>query len=67
MPWIFLGGSATQFRLKDEEEWNDDGGDSAAPALALDLDSLSQSLDCIPLHERLGIKDNVFTVSESWR
>ncbi|XP_060600620.1 uncharacterized protein LOC132754050, partial [Ruditapes philippinarum] len=54
------GGSASQFRLKDEEEWNVEGSDTS-PALALDLDSLSQSLDCIPLHERLGIKENVFT------
>ncbi|XP_045163175.2 cell death regulator Aven-like [Mercenaria mercenaria] len=56
------GGAATQFRLKDEEEWNTESlGSTATAVLAVDFENLAHSLDCIPLHERLGIDDHVFT------
>jgi len=52
-----------QFRFKDEEEWIDNAGETTTAPLNLDLNSLVASLDCIPLHERLGLDKNIFTVS----
>lgn len=55
------GGSAAQFRFKDEEEWGEEKGETTTPLLALDFENLAESLSCIPLHERLGIADHLFT------
>lgn len=61
--FILVGGSAAQFRFKDEEEWAEESQSAVAPVLALNLESLSESLSCIPLHERLEINESLFTVS----
>lgn len=54
------GGSASQFRFKDEMEWTDGQGSTTA-TLAIDFEELSETLSCIPLDEKLGICESVFS------
>ena len=62
---MFLGGAQAQFRFKDEQDW-----ESAVPCLAdpsnilsLDCDRLAVAIQCIPVHERLGLDEDLFSVS----
>ncbi|KAK3090142.1 hypothetical protein FSP39_009478 [Pinctada imbricata] len=59
------GAASAQFRFKDEESWEDDETDqSEATCLNVDLASLATNLSCIPLHERLGLDQSLFTEEE---
>ncbi|XP_052769407.1 cell death regulator Aven-like [Mya arenaria] len=55
------GGSAAQFRFKDEKDWDHDQGSANVGTLNLDLHGLIKSLDCIPMHQRLGIDEGLFS------
>ncbi|WAR20648.1 hypothetical protein MAR_002486 [Mya arenaria] len=54
-------GSAAQFRFKDEKDWDHDQGSANVGTLNLDLHGLIKSLDCIPMHQRLGIDEGLFS------
>ncbi|KAL4237924.1 hypothetical protein ACF0H5_002634 [Mactra antiquata] len=51
------GGSAAQFRFKDEEDWSETDEDNVTSSLCLDLDNLAESISCIQLHQRLGVDE----------
>ncbi|GAB1597289.1 cell death regulator Aven-like [Argonauta hians] len=52
--------SLSQFRFKDEKEWDDEKSFNST-FVALNCEKLSESLQCIPLHQRLAIPDSLFT------
>ena len=64
--FIGTGGSSAQFRFRDEEDWEDtfDYSSSTTNVLAINLEDLQQSLSCLPLHQRLEIAEDLFSVSK---
>ena len=62
---VFIGGASAQFRFQDEEGWDSaaDSSEAMASVLSVNLEDLHQSLACIPLHKRLGIEEDLFSVS----
>ncbi|KAL4238000.1 hypothetical protein ACF0H5_002711 [Mactra antiquata] len=54
-----LGGSAAQFRFKDEDDWSETDEDNVTSSLCLDLDNLAESISCIQLHQRLDIDEAI--------
>ncbi|XP_050406748.1 cell death regulator Aven isoform X2 [Patella vulgata] len=57
-------GAGSQFRLKDEKEWESELSATPNQYLTLDLEDLSDSLNCIPLYKRLGVDKSLFTESQ---
>ncbi|KAH3846340.1 cell death regulator Aven-like isoform X2 [Dreissena polymorpha] len=55
------GGSAALFRFKGEEDWASVEGEATDNLMALDLQDLAQALDCVPLQERLGLNQDLFS------
>ncbi|XP_060081580.1 uncharacterized protein LOC132560894 [Ylistrum balloti] len=56
------GVTSSQFRFKEEEAW--DEGESVSTdtkLLAVDLSDLAASLQCIPLYNRLGLEQDLFS------
>ncbi len=68
--WIlhlcFAADALSQFRFQSERDWELDGqgSDTAAESglLALNLADLANSLNCVPLHTRLGLEEEHFGV-----
>ncbi|XP_029658563.1 uncharacterized protein LOC115232683 [Octopus sinensis] len=52
--------SLSQFRFKDEKEWEDEKSINSS-FVALNCEKLAESLQCIPLHERLALPVSLFS------
>ncbi len=56
----------SQFRFKDEQDWELDGeaegSEEIADLLAVDLADLATAIHCIPLHTRLGLDTDMIQV-----
>lgn len=51
----------SQFRFKDEKEWEEDKTLLSSSFVALDCEALANSLQCLPLNERLGLDATLFS------
>ncbi|OWF38247.1 uncharacterized protein LOC110466500 [Mizuhopecten yessoensis] len=59
------GGTSSQFRFKEEEDWDDSESVSTdTKLLAVDLSDLTASIQCIPLYQRLGIEQDLFSTEQ---
>ncbi|XP_062858399.1 cell death regulator Aven isoform X2 [Trichomycterus rosablanca] len=58
------GDSFTQFRFSEEKDWEMDSlAANQVPALFVDLESLAQSLQELPLHKRLNLEPDLVQAS----
>ncbi|XP_041351333.1 cell death regulator Aven-like isoform X2 [Gigantopelta aegis] len=57
------GGAQAQFRFKDEQDWESDVPclTDTSNILSLDCDMLAVAIQCIPVHERLGLDEELFS------
>ncbi|XP_069116536.1 cell death regulator Aven-like [Argopecten irradians] len=59
------GGTSSQFRFKEEEDWEDDESVCAdTKLLTVDPTDLAASLQCIPLYQRLGVDQDLFSTEQ---
>ncbi|XP_033734802.1 cell death regulator Aven-like [Pecten maximus] len=59
------GGTSSQFRFKEEEDWEE--GESVctdAKLLTIDPSDLAASFQCIPLYHRLGVDQDLFSAEQ---
>ncbi|XP_014663295.1 PREDICTED: cell death regulator Aven-like [Priapulus caudatus] len=59
------GGSAAEFRFKDERQWDAEESESSSSVpvggfMSIDCDTLAAALACIPLHKRLHLDESLF-------
>ncbi|XP_062590700.1 cell death regulator Aven-like isoform X2 [Saccostrea cucullata] len=57
----YEGASAAQFRFKDEALWEEEAASPHYDQMSIDLVALSDSLQSLPLYQKLGISKEHFT------
>jgi hypothetical protein len=59
-----LGAASAQMLLDDEQDWQEVGGHQTLTEnmLHVDVDSVASAVCCVPLHDRLRIEKEAFTV-----
>ncbi|XP_065281179.1 cell death regulator Aven [Dermacentor albipictus] len=55
-------GASAHFRFKEQQDWQDEPAE-LSEFLSIDCDTIVEALQTIPLHERLGLPEDIFPAS----